>query len=71
MNELTIEDFVMWKAHPVTRAVFKQLSDRRESIKDYLVSTAGDDPKQDAVQRGYALAIQDLLTIEYGDTQDA
>ena len=69
--DVTVEDFVMWKAHPVTRLVFQQLNERRESIKEYLVATAGDDPKHDAVQRGYAQAIQDLLTIEFGDTQDA
>ena len=70
MDHVTFEDFVMWKAHPVTKNIFHQLQLRLDSNKEYLASSAGDDPKNDLIIRGYSQAITDLLTIEYGDTQN-
>jgi len=71
MEPVTYEDFVMWRTHPVTQLVFFQLKDRLEANKEYLVTSAGDDQKQDLIIRGYSQAVKDLLTIEYGEVNNA
>jgi len=58
-------DFFDWKRHPVTEAVFSQLQDRINFFQAKLLEHAGRDPIEDARASGAAMAIRDVLDIEY------
>jgi len=58
-------DFYDWKRHPVTEAVFSQLQERINFFQAKLLEQAGRDPIEDARASGAAMAIRDVLEIEY------
>lgn len=66
---MTHSEFTDWKRHPVTQEIFKQLADRMIVYTETLIATAGTSPVDDAKNSGAILAIRDMLTIEYEETQ--
>lgn len=60
------QDFLDWKQHPITKAVFAELKQREDDLKDALAVSAGLDPKEDSYRRGYIAAVRDfyLTTLE-------
>lgn len=58
-------DFIDWKRHPVTQAVFRQLYLRIQDLQEILSEQAGADPVKDREYVGAIKAYKDMLFIEY------
>lgn len=66
---ISTEDFIVWKNSAVSDLVFRAANVRREEVKESLVRSAGVDPIEDAVKRGYCQAIADILSLDYEEIQ--
>jgi hypothetical protein len=59
-------DFLDWKRHPVTQAIFSQLQDRIDFWTDELIEqTAYTSQTEMAEKAGAIKAVRDVLNIEY------
>lgn len=71
--EISKDEFVEWKNHPVTKEIMLLLDDKKSKIRDVLSSgeILGDNTEK-AVARlvGHLEGIDDLLNIQYGDEED-
>lgn len=63
------DEFVLWKADPVTVSFMESLNQKREDIKEVLVLSAGEDPIKDSVLRGYCTCITDVLDVTVQDLE--
>ena len=61
------DEFAAWRSSDVTKAFFASVVEKREDVKEVLVSKAGEDPTNDAVLRGYCIALQDILSTTLDD----
>ena len=67
---MTRNEFTEWVSSPITKEVFAGLKSRVDFLKDKLADTAGYDPLEDSMIRGYVKAFNDLLLTEYeGDEE--
>jgi hypothetical protein len=64
MEAVTPDTFEEWKFHPVTKRLFRMLSDDRESMKEGLINNAYDEELE---VKGRCRAIAIILNLEYGD----
>lgn len=65
---MTKQDFLDWKAHPVTKAVFVSIGDRIASLKETLAGDVmSDDPKAAPQTVGAIKAFEFLMNIDYED----
>lgn len=64
---VTKESFRDWKSNPVTKAVFNDLFDRIQRIREDLGNTAGIDPLMDRYKAGAINAYSDMINIEYDE----
>jgi hypothetical protein len=58
-------DFVDWKNHPVTKAVFKQIEANVKGIKDELSISAGIDVRADGIRVGSIQTYLDILSADF------
>ncbi len=68
---MTKEDWLDWKAHPVTKKFFESIHIRREDIKEALINQAGDNDFNDAIMNGYAKALVDVQNTDFEEVEDA
>ena len=66
---MTKEDFLDWKKHPVTKAVYDSIQTRIDDLKTELGWTAGIDLRTDAVRSGSIQAFLHVLNIDFEETQ--
>ena len=64
------DEFVQWEAQDITKAFFRSIQEKREDVKEVLVVQAGENPTNDAVLRGYCLALNDILNTSLGDVSE-
>ena len=69
---LTPEQFLEWKHHPVTQAIFQNLEQSRRAYQDSWSNAEYlNDPVQNAVSVGYCKAIDDFTKISFAEIEDA
>ncbi len=62
------EEFLDWKLHPVTSAVFKLLEERIQYYTEELIDqTATYSQSEMAEKAGAIKALRDLITIQFGE----
>lgn len=66
---MTKEDFLDWKKHPVTQAVYDVIQTRIDDLKSELGYTAGIDLRTDAARSGSIQAFLQLLNLDFEETQ--
>lgn len=64
---MTREDWLAWKADPVTQAFFEACEERIEEAKDILSVSAGMDGDQDNLMRGFIKAYREMMEFEVND----
>lgn len=69
MPVVTPEDFSRWLHDPVTISYMDSVRDRRETLKELLVSQAGITPSEDSFKRGMAHAFQEVLSVSLDESQ--
>ena len=57
---ISVSDFLIWKSDPVTQAFFQACQQRAEDAKEILATSAGIDPVNDNVYRGFILAYREM-----------
>lgn len=62
---MTRKDFVDWKSSPITKALFKALSENVEGLKEELAASAGVDTRSDAIKVGAIQAFRDVLETDW------
>lgn len=63
---MNANDFYDWKRHPVTEAIFHQLSERAARFTEEMVEQAAHVSQAELAEKAGAIkAIRDLLTIEF------
>jgi hypothetical protein len=67
---VTKDSFRDWKANPVTKAVFVELSERIQNIRADLGNTAGLDPIGDRYRAGAIQAYMDILNIDFDEVKN-
>jgi hypothetical protein len=68
---VTSNDFQDWKRHPITQAVFSNLQERVDFLTAELVEQAAStDQRQLAERAGAIKAINDLLSISFGEVEN-
>lgn len=68
---MTKADWLDWKAHPVTKAFFESLIQRREDMKEVLINQAGDNVYNDTIINGYAKALVDVYNTDFEEIENA
>lgn len=66
----TKQDWLDWKAHPITKTFFDSVLERREDIKEVLIVQAGREPVQDSELKGYAQALLDVTNTEFEEISE-
>lgn len=64
MEPVSPDNFNEWKHHPVTKRLFKMLSDDREAMKEGLINNSFDHEEE---VKGRCRAIAIILSLEYED----
>lgn len=64
---MTKDDFLDWKSHPVTKAVFAALTARITNVQEELGFVAGENPTQDRYRTGAIQGYRDVLGTTWGD----
>ena len=64
------QDFLDWKAHPVTKLVFEHLRQREGDIKEVLATEAGFDSTVDRYHTGYIAAIRDVVLMDFEEAPE-
>lgn len=64
MEPVSPDNFDEWKHHPVTKRLFKMLSDDRETMKEGLINSSFDSEEE---VKGRCRAIAIILSLEYED----
>ncbi len=64
-------DFIDWKAHPVTKAVFASTYERIAQLQEELGSSAGIDGRQDALKVGAIQQCKDFLDMDVLSLEDS
>ena len=59
------KDFIDWKEHPITRALFDQLNLRIRGLETELGYQAGDNVRLDALKVGAIQAYRDVLDADW------
>jgi hypothetical protein len=57
---ISVSDFQNWKSDPVTQAFMTACEERVEDAKEVLANSAGLDPINDNVYRGFILAYREM-----------
>lgn len=65
---MSYQDFLDWKAHPVTKQVFIELYKRKEELKDRLVGEMLADNPSAPATAGAVQAFDFILSIDYEDS---
>jgi len=60
MAAISKDDFINWKADPVTKAFFQACQERIEDAKELLSTSAGLDPLQDKYLVGHIQAYREM-----------
>ena len=68
---MTKEDWLDWKNSPVTKLFFEAAVERREFVKEELIELAGQDSYRDAYRSGYAKCIEDFLSTDFEEMDNA
>lgn len=63
--QITYDDYIMWKSHPVTEAIKASYVERIEEIKSELAGSAGVDSLHDRFRAGYIQAIIDVNNVDF------
>lgn len=63
----TKQDFLDWKKHPVTEAVFNQIQQLLQIGVDELINTAGIDSGADRERRGKIAGLSAVLDVQFGE----
>jgi hypothetical protein len=63
-------DFIDWKSHPMTKAVFAALKEREDSVKETLAQTAGENSSMDRYYVGYIAALRDVYLVDSDDVKE-
>jgi len=68
---MTKAEFLEWKTHPTTKAVFNKINERIYDLQVELGSQAGADVRADGMKVGAIQALQDIQDIDFdeGDAQ--
>jgi hypothetical protein len=64
LEPVSPDNFDEWKHHPVTKRLFKMLSDDREAMKEGLINNSFDYEEE---VKGRCRAIAIILSLEYED----
>lgn len=67
---ITKQDFIDWKASPVTKAVFAEIADMIEVGKEELSHLAGENAVSDRERVGKLNGLRTLLGITFYDLED-
>lgn len=67
---ITKEDFIDWKAHPVTKQVFAEIRESIAAGKDEIAASAGINSLLDRERVGKLAGLTALLDIQYDDVED-
>lgn len=67
METVTKSEFIDWKAHPVTKAVFQIIDQRIQDAREMLGNTAGEDSLTDRLLVGMIRGFNELKGIDYDD----
>ena len=69
MAAISKEDFISWKADPVTKAFFQAAQERIEDAKSVLSTQAGCDPLQDKMLVGLIQAYKEMQYFHIEDLE--
>lgn len=62
---MTRKDFIDWKSHPITKALFTALHNRIEGLKEELAYTAGENSRLDGIKVGAIQAQRDIMDADW------
>jgi hypothetical protein len=65
MSTFTKDDFLAWKNHAITMAMYEAVIERIEDAKESLVLSAGNDSLQDRFTSGMIRAFREVLALEF------
>jgi hypothetical protein len=68
---LTKEEWLDWKANPVTSAFYEACITRVEEATEILVATAGQDPVLDNFYRGFIQAYREIQEFKIEDLDES
>ena len=68
---ITKDDFLDWKKHPVTQALYGGMVNRINEAALELAGSAGIDPLDDRFKCGIVRAYQEVLTLEFDELEGA
>lgn len=71
MTVITAGDFLDWKSNPVTKAFMEACNERVEDAKNELAISAGVNPTQDNLLRGFILAYREMQDFRIDDLEGA
>ena len=69
MTVITASDFLDWKSNPVTKAFVQACDERVEDAKNELAISAGINPTQDNLLRGFILAYREMQEFRVDDLE--
>lgn len=64
---MTNEDWIDWRSNPVTKVFFASVRERQRNIEEVNILQAGANQENDCVNRGYWLALNDVLDTSYAE----
>ena len=68
---ITKEEWIDWKANPVTRAFYEACVIRIEDSKEVLATTAGRDQYQDSFMSGFIQAYREMQDFKIEDLDES
>ena len=64
------KDFLDWKSHPITKALFNEIENRISGLKEELSYGAGENFRADSIKVGAIQAFRDLLEADWFEETD-
>ena len=64
---MTKQEFDEWKNSLVTKEIFAGLQEQQKKIEYYLTRSQEIEPTKDALKRGYILAVDDLINVQFDE----
>lgn len=66
---MTKEEFYEWKSSPFTQEILDLMKNQVGKLEYGIARSVGEDGKQDLIRRGYILAFEDIIRMEYDETE--
>jgi len=67
---MTKNEFLEWKSDPRTQEILQGMKSQVGRMEYQIARSVGEDSKMDLIRRGYILAFEDVINIQFEETEE-